>query len=77
LIEFAGDVEREAIFARHEYELFADVFRSMFHDLTLSEVERDQLEERYPSDIPGVLFVRRTIKVATVGPSDPAGDEES
>lgn len=73
LIEFANDVDGECPFARDEYELFADVFRSMFGDLNLDEAERIQLEERYPSDIPGVEFVQRIIKVAQSSPSETTG----
>lgn len=53
-------------FARSEYTAFADVFKAMFSDLTLTANELALLEEEVPSDYPGVRFVRRTITVADV-----------
>jgi len=67
LIEYAEDVDRKCIFALREHELFAETFRTMFKDLADHEYAAQQ-EERFPSGIPGVVFVRRTIMVADVAP---------
>lgn len=67
LIEFAQDADRNCIFAFREYELFADMFKAMFSDLAPG-APREANEEVFPSDIPGVQFVRRTITVANVAP---------
>jgi len=66
LIEFAEDVDRKCIFAYREYQLFADIFTSMFADLVLDPEDIALLEEEFPSGIPGVRFVKRTITVADV-----------
>ncbi|MGA8220712.1 MAG: AbiV family abortive infection protein [Candidatus Acidiferrales bacterium] len=66
LVEFAGDVDRNLIFARREYELFAEIFRAMFMDLSSEPENSALLEERFPSGIPGIVFVKRTITVANV-----------
>jgi hypothetical protein len=66
LMEFAGDVDRKCIFADREYELFANIFKTMFGDLVLDAEDIASLEERFPSGIPGVVFVKRTITVADV-----------
>jgi AbiV family abortive infection protein len=66
LMEFAGDVNRKCIFAYREYELFGDIFRSMFADLVLTAEELANVEERFDSGIPGVVFIRRTITVADI-----------
>jgi AbiV family abortive infection protein len=67
LIEFAEDVDRKCIFALREYELFAETFTTMFKDLADPEYGAQQ-EEVFPSSIPGVVLVRRTIMVADVAP---------
>ena len=66
LMEFAEDVDRKCIFAYREYQLFADIFTSMFADLVLDPEDIALLEEEFPSGIPGVRFVKRTITVADV-----------
>jgi len=66
LTEFVGDVDRKCIFAYREYELFADIFRTMFADLVLDAEDIASLEEEFPSGIPGVRFVKRTITVADI-----------
>ena len=65
LIEFAKDVDRKCLFARREYELFAEICRTMFKDLSEPNAG-DSPGEVFPSGIPGVVFVRRTIMVADV-----------
>lgn len=50
------------IWAYTEYHLFADLFREIFRDLATGEF----VEEQIPSDIPGVVFVTRTVKVVDV-----------
>ncbi len=69
LIDFAGDVDRECIFASGEYELFVDIFRAMFADLA-SDPENAAPVESVPSGIPGLNFVKTTITVANVVPAD-------
>jgi len=66
LIEFAEDVDRRCLFARDEYELFAETFRTMFKDLGSDGEDGASDEETFPSGIPGVVFVKRTIMVADV-----------
>ncbi len=75
LCEFADDVGRKCIFAYREYELFADVFGSMFKDLAPGFDGGD--EEIFPSGIPGIVMVRRTITVAEVVPAEPTEDANS
>ena len=68
LVEFAGDADGQAILAfRPEYELFTELFRAMFADLRPGA---RVAEERFESDIPGVVFVRQTITVADVVQDD-------
>lgn len=70
LIEFAGDVDRRCVVAIREYELFVETFRAMFADLA-SEAEGTVLPvESFPSGIPGISIVRKTITVANVVTED-------
>jgi hypothetical protein len=68
LIEFAEDVDRKCLFAYREYELFAEIFRTIFEDLASEPEDGASRDEVFPSGISGVEFVRRTIKVADVVP---------
>jgi AbiV family abortive infection protein len=68
LIEFAQDVDRNCLFARHEYRLFAEIFKTMFEDLGSGPGEGASEEEVFSSGIPGVVLVKRTIRVANVAP---------
>lgn len=68
LIDFAADVDRKCIFARGEYELFVDIFRAMFTDLASDPENGAPPVESFPSVIPGVDIVKRTITVANVVP---------
>lgn len=69
LIDFAGDVDRKCIFARDEYKLFVEIFRAMFTDL-VPDAENDAPPVKsFPSGIPGVNIVERTITVANVVPT--------
>ncbi len=66
LVEFAGDADGQAILAfRPEYELFTELFRAMFADLRPGA---RVAEERFESDIPGVVFVRQTMSGARPPP---------
>ena len=73
LIEFAGDVDRNCIFAFREYQLFADLFKAMFADLADPEVAKAR-EERFPDIWPGVVFVKRTVTVANVVENESEGN---
>jgi hypothetical protein len=66
LMEFAGDVDRKCVFAFKEYELFGDIFRSMFAESLEPPEEVLFATEEYPSGIPGIVLVKKTITVADV-----------
>ena len=71
LLDFAA---HGYLFARSEYESFAETFKAMFRDLVSGPEERAASEEEMPSGIPGVRFVRRTITVANVVSPDVADE---
>jgi AbiV family abortive infection protein len=71
LVEFAEDVGRRCIFAYREYELFAEVFSTMFKDLASEGQGNTAPGEVIPSGIPGIVFVRRSITVANVVSTEP------
>ncbi len=80
LIEFADEVDRRCLFARREYELFANIFRAIFKELGSDLEDGASQKEVFPSGIPGVVFVKRTITVANVAPelddqADPRVDD--
>jgi AbiV family abortive infection protein len=79
LMEFAGDVDRKCVFALREYELFGDIFRSMFAESLTVPKELPFVTEEYPSGIPGIVLAKRTITVADVVTelARPAGLEEN
>lgn len=66
LMEFAGDVDRNCIFASREYELFGNIFREMFAENPEPPEEMPFVTDDYPAGIPGVVLVKRTITVADV-----------
>lgn len=66
LIDFAADVDLNCIFAQGEYELFVEIFRAMFNDLASDPENGAPPVESFPSGIPGVNIVKRTITVASV-----------
>lgn len=66
LMELAGDVNRNCIFASREYELFGNIFREMFAESPEPPEKMPFVTEDYPEGIPGVVLVKRTITVADV-----------
>jgi AbiV family abortive infection protein len=72
LIDFAEDADRKCLLAFGEYELFAEVFRAIFKDLASNGDYGAQQEEVFPSGIPGVLFVKKTVIVVDATP-EPGG----
>jgi hypothetical protein len=64
--EFARDVDRNCVLAFREYELFANVFRSMFAENPEPPEEMPFVTEEYPDGIPGIVLVKKTITVADV-----------
>lgn len=69
LLEFARDADRHCIFALREYELFTTLLAAMFTDHGPDGVPTAP-DERYDSAIPGIVFVKKTITVATVVGND-------
>ena len=76
MVEFAEAVNRNCIFAFREYEMFREIFGTMFEDLGPGVEDSAETSEILPSDIPGVVFVKKTITVANVVPVD-SGAEPS
>ncbi len=66
LMEFAGDVSRNCIFASREYELFGNILREMFAESSEPTEQIPLVTEDYPEGIPGIVLVRSTITVADV-----------
>lgn len=66
LMEFAGDVNRNCIFASREYELFGNIFREMFAESPEPAEQMPFVTEDYPDGIPGIVLVKSTITVADV-----------
>lgn len=74
LLEFAGRADRRCIFAYGEYEMFTRIFAAMFRDHGPEAVPTAP-DETYDSGIPGVVFVKKTITVATVERADDVAAE--
>jgi hypothetical protein len=74
LLEFAGRADRQCIFAYREYEMFTRIFAAMFRDHG-PEAVPTAADETYDSGIPGVVFVKKTITVATVEGEDEVAAE--
>lgn len=66
LMEFAGDVSRNCIFASREYELFGNILREMFAESCEPTEQMPLVTDDYPEGIPGIVLVRSTITVADV-----------
>jgi AbiV family abortive infection protein len=66
LMEFAGDVDRNCIFASREYEMFGNIFREMFAESSEPPEQMPFVTENYPEGIPDVVLVKRTITIADV-----------
>ena len=66
LMEFAEDVDRKCIFAYEEYELFANIFRSLISESPEPDEQLPFVTEEFPEGIPGVVLVKRMITVAEV-----------
>ena len=66
LREFAGDVDRNCIFASREYELFGNIFREMFAESPEPPEQMPFVTEDYPDGIPGIVLVKKRITVADV-----------
>jgi AbiV family abortive infection protein len=65
IIAFAETIQSWVPFDFPEYAQFTGVFGSMFKDLAPG-FDRTSIEERFPSEIPGVVWVRTEIIVAEI-----------
>ncbi len=66
LMEFAMSADRNCIFAYREYELFRDIFRSMFEENPEPPETLPLVTDECPDGIPGVVLVKTIITVAEV-----------
>jgi AbiV family abortive infection protein len=69
ILSFAEAVRYAVHFKFPEYDQFTGVFGSMFKDLA-PDFDKTSVEERFPSEIPGIGLVRTIITVAEVEDED-------